>query len=136
MLASARPKSKGPAIAPQGHRMYSPGELGLEEQKFSRRTFKGENMVRTGSMIRVFFVMALLCVGVMYAQSRPVNTVNQKVNPNIYAANAHILQAWDFIGVAQQQNNFDMLNYAATAKNLLVQASNDLNTAAKIADSK
>jgi len=48
----------------------------------------------------------------------------------------HILAAWDLIGVAQQQNNFDMANYAATAKNLLVQASNDLNTAAKVADSK
>jgi hypothetical protein len=87
-------------------------------------------------MLRVFFVMALLCVGVMYAQSRPVNTVNAKINPNIYNANVHILAAWDLIGVAQQQNNFDMANYAATAKNLLVQASNDLNTAAKIADSK
>jgi hypothetical protein len=29
-----------------------------------------------------------------------------------------------------------MANYAATAKTLLVQASNDLNTAAKVADSK
>ena len=93
-------------------------------------------MVRTGSMLRVFFVMAILCVGVMYAQSRPVNTVNAKINPNIYNANVHILAAWDLIGVAQQQNNFDMANYAATAKNLLVQASNDLNTAAKVADSK
>jgi hypothetical protein len=93
-------------------------------------------MIRTSTMLRVFVVMALVCVGVMYAQSRPVNTVNEKINPNIYNANVHILAAWDLISVAQQQNNFDMKNYAADAKTLLIQASNDLNTAAKIADSK
>jgi|HubBroStandDraft_6_1064221.scaffolds.fasta_scaffold222842_2 hypothetical protein len=93
-------------------------------------------MVRTSSMFRVFFVMALLCVGVMYAQTKPVNTVNPKVNPNIYNANVHILAAWDLVGVAQQQNNFDMANYAANAKTLLIEASNDLNMAAKVADSK
>ena len=93
-------------------------------------------MVRASSVLRVFFVLGLLVVGVLYAEERPLRDVNPRINPNIAAAQTHISQAWDYVGVAQEQNNFDMENHAANAKTLLVQASKELSLAARIANSK
>jgi len=94
-------------------------------------------MVRASSLGRIFFVLALVVGGVLYAQEeRPLRDVNPRVNPNIAAAQTHISQAWDFVGVAQQANNFDMDNHAANAKTLLVQASKELSLAARVANSK
>ncbi len=87
-------------------------------------------------MFRVFFVVALLCVGVVYAQNKPVNTINAKVNPNLAAAQAHILQAWDFVGVAQVQNHYDMQDHAVNAKVYLDKAASEIDLAAKLADAK
>lgn len=94
-------------------------------------------MIRANSILRIFFVLALVFGGVLYAQEeRPLRDVNPRVNPNIAAAQEHISQAWDFVSVAQQANNFDMNNHAANAKTLLVQASKELSLAAHVADSK
>ena len=93
-------------------------------------------MVRASSVLRVFFVLGLLVVGVLYAEERPLRDVNPRINPNIAAAQTDISEAWDYVGVAQQQNNFDMDNHAANAKTLLVQASKELSLAARVADSK
>ena len=84
-------------------------------------------------MIRVFFVMALLCVGVSYAQTKPIQDVNPKISPNLAAAQTYMVDAFNKLSAAQVINNFDMNNHAVNAKNLLVQASNEVSAAAKAA---
>ena len=94
-------------------------------------------MVRASSSLRIFVVLGLVFGGVLYAQEeRPLRDVNPGLNPNIAAAQTLISQAWDYVGVAQGENNFDMNNHAANAKTLLVQASKELSLAARVADSK
>jgi len=90
-------------------------------------------MIRTGSMLRVFFVLALLCVGVSYAQTKPIQDVNPKISPNLAAAQTYMVDAFNKLSAAQVINNFDMNNHAVNAKNLLVQASNEVSAAAKAA---
>ena len=90
-------------------------------------------MIRTGSMLRVFFVLALLCVGVSYAQTKPIQDVNAKISPNLAAAQTYMVDAFNKLSAAQVINNFDMNNHAVNAKNLLVQASNEVSAAAKAA---
>ena len=90
-------------------------------------------MIRIGSMLRVFFVLALLCVGVSYAQTKPIQDVNPKISPNLAAAQTYMVDAFNKLSAAQVINNFDMNNHAVNAKNLLVQASNEVSAAAKAA---
>lgn len=90
-------------------------------------------MIRTGSMIRVFFVLALLCVSVSYAQTKPIQDVNAKISPNLAAAQTYMVDAFNKLSAAQVINNFDMNNHAVNAKNLLIQASNEVSAAAKAA---
>ena len=84
-------------------------------------------------MIRVFFVLALLCVGVSYAQTKPIQDVNPKISPNLAAAQTYMVDAFNKLSAAQVINNFDMNNHAVNAKNLLIQASNEVSAAAKAA---
>jgi hypothetical protein len=96
-----------------------------------------EPVVRASSSLRILVVLGLVFGGVLYAQEkRPLRHVNPRVNPNIAAAQTHISRAWDYVGVAQGENNFDMNNHAANANTLLVQASKELSLAARVADSK
>jgi hypothetical protein len=90
-------------------------------------------MIRIGSMLRVFFVLALLCAGVSYAQTKPIQDVNPKISPNLAAAQTYMVDAFNKLSAAQVINNFDMNNHAVNAKNLLVQASNEVSAAAKAA---
>lgn len=90
-------------------------------------------MIRTGSIVRVAFVVALLCVGISYAQTKPIQDVNSKISPNLAAAQTYIADAWNKLSVSQTINSYDMNNHATNAKNLLVQASNEVSAAAKAA---
>jgi hypothetical protein len=90
-------------------------------------------MVRTGSMLRVFFVLVLFCVGVTYAQTKPAQDVNPKISPNLAAAQTYMVDAFNKLTASQVINNYDMNNHAATAKNLLIQASSEVSAAAKAA---
>jgi len=84
-------------------------------------------------MLRVFFVLALLCVGVTYAQTKPIQDINPKISPNLAAAQTYMVDAFNKLSAAQVINNFDMNNHAVNAKNLLIQASNEVSAAAKAA---
>jgi hypothetical protein len=75
----------------------------------------------------------LLCVGVSYAQTKPIQDVNPKISPNLAAAQTYMVDAFNKLSAAQVINNFDMNNHAVNAKNLLVQASNEVSAAAKAA---
>ncbi len=86
-------------------------------------------MIRTNKVIRLLFVLALVCTGVAYAAQAPTNTVNGKLHPNLYNANVAITNAFNLLTVAQQQNDFDMQGHAVNAKNLLLQANKEVNAA-------
>jgi hypothetical protein len=91
-------------------------------------------MVHTGTILRVFFVLALLCIGVAYAQStKPIQDVNAKISPNLAEAQQYMMDAWNKLNVSQAINNGDMNQHASNAKNLLVQASSEVSAAAKAA---
>jgi hypothetical protein len=80
-------------------------------------------------------VLAVFCAGTLLAQNKPVENVNAQRNPNLAAAQRFCLQAFDKVHEAQLANKYDMKGHAAKAKELLVEASEELSTADKIADS-
>ncbi len=90
-------------------------------------------MIRTNSFLRVLFVLAVICVGVVYAQERPMHDVSMKAHPNIAEAQDLIGKAWDKATEAQKDNNDKLGGHADKAKDLLVQASRELSEAARAA---
>jgi hypothetical protein len=65
---------------------------------------------------------------------RPEEDINAERNPNLADAQRLCLKAFDKVHEAQIANKYDMKGHAAKAKELLVQASEELSTAAKMAD--
>ena len=92
-------------------------------------------------ILQAILVLALLCAGMLFAQkshteqSMPVENVNAGRNPNLAAAQKYCNQAFEEVTKAQKANKYDMKGHAAKAKQLLIQASQELSTADKIADS-
>jgi hypothetical protein len=79
-------------------------------------------------------VLAVLCAGTLLAQNKPVEDVNAERNPNLAAAQHFCLEAFNKAHEAQVANKYDMKGHAAKAKELLVQASQEISAADKIAD--
>jgi len=92
-------------------------------------------MTRRILVLRGALVLALLCVGVLFAQNMPVENINAQRNPNLAEAQKLCNQAFQEITKAQKANHYDMKGHAAKAKQLLMQASQELSAADKIADS-
>ena len=90
-------------------------------------------MIRTNSFLRVLFVLAVICVGVVYAQERPIHDVNPAKHPNIAEAQDLIGKAWDKATEAQKDNDYHLGGHVDKAKSLLVEASRELSEAAKAA---
>jgi hypothetical protein len=90
-------------------------------------------MIRTNSFLRVLFVLALICVGVVYAEERPMHDVDPAKHPNIAAAQDLIGKAWEKTVEAQAANNDELKGHADKAKTLLVEASKELSAAARAA---
>jgi len=90
--------------------------------------------MRANASLRALFVLALLCVGVVYAQNRPVQDVNPDRHPNLAEAQQLIGQAWDKVDEAQHANDWDMHGHAAKARDLLDQASREIGEAARDAN--
>ncbi len=88
-------------------------------------------MIRTNWALRVVIVLSLVCAGVAYAQGAPTNTVDIKTHPNLFNTNVAIQNAFNIIVIAQEHNEFDKAGHATRAKNLLVQASQEVNAAGK-----
>lgn len=86
--------------------------------------------VSVGSAI---LAVAMVAGGAMLAQS-PVNNINPSRNPDLAAAQRLVTQAFEKITAAQKANKYDMKGHAARAKELLIQANQELKTAAAIAD--
>jgi hydroxymethylpyrimidine/phosphomethylpyrimidine kinase len=71
----------------------------------------------------------------LFAQNAPVQNVNAQRNPNLAEAQKLCGQAFQEVTKAQKANKYDMKGHAAKAKQLLIQASQELSEADKIADS-
>jgi hypothetical protein len=75
----------------------------------------------------------VLYCGITLAQE-PVVNVDQKLHPNIYAAQQHVAEANHEITVAQKDNRYDMKGHASKARQLLVQVNQELKAAAEDAN--
>lgn len=78
---------------------------------------------------------ALFFGSVTIAQE-PAHGIDPKRHPNLRAAQNDMVNAFHHIDAAQKDNDFDMEGHAAKAKDLLVQASNELREAAEIANQR
>lgn len=78
------------------------------------------------------FASLLLCV-ITFAQE-PVMDINQKVHPNLAAAQHHVVEANAAIALAQRDNRWDMHGHAEKARQLLVEVNNELKAAAETAN--
>jgi len=91
-------------------------------------------MVRKNFVVRVMLVLALLCVGILFAADRPAENIDPGRHPNLAAAQQLCNQAYDKMVAAQAANDFDMAGHAQKAKDLLVQASHEMKAAALAAN--
>ena len=64
----------------------------------------------------------------------PVLDIDQKVHPNLYEAQRHVIEANKYIATAQKDNHYDMKGHAEKARQLLVQVNNELKLAAEAAN--
>lgn len=79
-----------------------------------------------------FLTTVLLC-GVSLAQ-KPVQNINPKRHPNLAEAQRLVAQANEYIEKAQSANKGDMQAHAEKARQLLVQANQELKEAAEAAN--
>jgi hypothetical protein len=70
------------------------------------------------------------------ATAQPVKNVDAKRWPNLAAAQASIADAYGRLGEAQKANNGDLGGHAERAKQLLIQANNEVKLAATAANAK
>jgi len=89
--------------------------------------------IKITSKCAVVFVLLLL-IGTLVAAQRPRANVSGSRHPNLAAAQQLCRQAWDRIVAAQKANEFDMQGHAEKARNLLVQANDELKLAAEAAN--
>jgi hypothetical protein len=84
-------------------------------------------------LINTILSTALFCSGVTFAQE-PVQDIDQKKHPVLAAAQNHIIQANRDILESQKDNKEDMQGHAEKARQLLVQANQELKLAAEAAN--
>jgi hypothetical protein len=89
-------------------------------------------MTKAGLAISTILGAALFC-GVALAQE-PVEDINKSVHPVLAAAQHHVVEANNNVTAAQKDNRYDMQGHAEKARDLLVQANNELKAAAQAAD--
>jgi len=90
-------------------------------------------MKRSNLLVSTILGASLFCGGVTLAQE-PVQDISAKVHPNLAAAQNHVVQANKYIATAQKDNKYDMKGHAEKARQLLVQANEELKLAAEAAN--
>lgn len=73
-------------------------------------------------------LLALLLGGLALAS--PAQNIDPRRHPNLAAAQQLSAQAFDRLSAAQQANEWDLAGHAAHAKQLLVQANDEMKAAA------
>lgn len=84
-------------------------------------------------LISTILGVVVFCCGVTLAQE-PVQDIDRKVHPNLAEAQNHVAQANKYIIIAQKDNKNDMQGHAEKARQLLVQANQELKLAAEAAN--
>jgi hypothetical protein len=90
-------------------------------------------MTKKNLLINISFIAALFCSSLMLAQA-PVVDIDKKLHPNLAAAQDHLVQATNYIAVAQKDHNYDMQGHAEKARQLLIQANQEIKLAAEAAN--
>jgi len=85
--------------------------------------------------IQVFTAIccALVFCGVTLAQE-PVQDIDKKLHPNLAQAQLLVVQANQYVALAQKDNAYDMQGHAEKARQLLAQVNQELKAAALAAD--
>lgn len=80
----------------------------------------------------ISLALVLAVAGASQAQEPTVNIGER--HGNLRAAQEHIVQAYQLIGVAQQDNDSRLGGHAGRARELLIQADQELRQAANVAN--
>ena len=81
--------------------------------------------------ILVVGLILLAAIAITLFAQRPARNVSSERHPHLAAAQRSCSQAVEQIDAAQKANEFDMGGHAQKAKDLIVQASNELKLAAE-----
>jgi hypothetical protein len=79
-------------------------------------------------------LLAVLMFSVLSFGQEPAVTISKGAHPNLAGAQQHLVEANRLIVIAQKENKYDMQGHAQKARDLLLQADNELKAAAKDAD--
>ncbi|MFY9939853.1 MAG: hypothetical protein WAK33_23415 [Silvibacterium sp.] len=90
-------------------------------------------MIKKDMLIGTALGLILGCSGAVFAQAPVVNIGDR--HGNLRAAQQSIVSAWQKIDEAQQDNHYQLGGHAGRAKELLVQADEELRLAANTANS-
>jgi hypothetical protein len=92
-------------------------------------------MKKKGVLVNTMLSAALFCTCMMVAQE-PVQNIDGSRHPNLAEAQHLIAKANGFITNAQKDNRYDMHGHASKARELLVQANDELKRAAEDANER
>ena len=87
------------------------------------------------TLVRIAALPLALLVATAANAQAPAHNVDPQRHPNMAAAQDLIGQAFDRLVTAQEKNNYDVGGHASRAKQLLVEASNEIKAAAVSANS-
>lgn len=91
-------------------------------------------MTKKNLLINTFLSAALLC-SVTLAQE-PVEDIDKNLHPNLAQAQHHVVEANRWVLTAQKDNRYALGGHAEKARQLLVQANEELKAAASTANQK
>ena len=92
-------------------------------------------MTKSNRTIGLVAVVAALAAGVAWAQE-PEQNIDPDRHGNLAAAQNLVVEAFDRITEAQQDNRYNLGGHAARAKDLLRQANDELRLAADAANDR
>ena len=78
--------------------------------------------------------VSILAFCMIIAAQEPVVDIDKTVHPNLAAAQQHIVEANRYIATAQKDNRYDMKDHAQKARQLLMEADQELKAAAEAAN--
>lgn len=87
----------------------------------------------TRRLVYAMLIWMMFFGGLTLAQA-PVHNIAKDLHPNLWQAQDHLIQATNFISVAQRDEKYDMQGHAEKARQLIMQASEELKYAAEAAN--
>jgi hypothetical protein len=90
-------------------------------------------MTKRSLLLNTILSAAFFCSGVTLAQE-PVQDIDRKIHPNLAEAQHHVVEASNYVLVAQKDNRYDMHQHAQKARDLLAEVNRELKLAAEDAN--